>query len=781
MKIYCQSILIVFILTCFNTAHAQQNATQESGVVGPPAPVTFEQLTEDSVKAKRLELAAKIEAATKTLETATVAGATEIIQAKIQILDRHDFIISQQLSALQQNNSLQTSKQLLEEQREKYKTAGPEGEAPYSYLMLDTMRTELKTQNEKSATLDSSIQAVQSAVDQAKTRVSEAEAARRSSLEQLANNTTPIAQLRHDNFILEVAVANDVVRLRQLELNNLKTEKELHLERIVFQEQRMKDIALDVRFREEDLNEQLLKIDGQVQDLDKQRKDAETTLNNFVIPEQAKAQREYQNDSSLLNYERMQLAISKHSLNRDKVDIFTIRRDRTQQRKQFWEHRHQTINGLADYTQLQTWKNDINNLLEDYQLQEHRTKQDISYLQSTFDTIDTKIESNQDNKALLDVFHQQQATIKEHITVKQTNISSINASRDVVQKLLEEINTELNIWTWEDVFNYSWKIAGEFLDQEITHYVDANNFDLEGKPLQVRITYGKVVIALSIFIFGWIITRFISKFLGYLLLNRFNVEEGIVVTIRSLFFYFVVAILVPISLKTVSVDLTAFAFLGGALAIAVGFGSQNIFSNFISGIIMLVERPVRVGDVVEVEGVSGKITQIGLRSTLLNTWDNQDVVIPNNYFLENRVTNFTLENWVIRAIIDVGVAYGSDTRLVQKLLRKAIDEHGLILKFPEPIVIFNAFGESSLDFRLYFWVDMKACNRLVVCSDLRHRINKLFQENDIEIPFPQRDLHFRSGNPVDVRILNPNEETAPQLEQDGTNQREQSTSTDANP
>lgn len=743
-------ITALFLLCIFFTPAiiAQQQAAPETTASATPTQSPQDQITEKSVKTIKEELVTKIETAKKTLETATVAGATEIIQAKIQIFERHDLILSQLLTGLQQRSAQQTGRTQLEEQKERYKTEGPEGEKPFSYLFYDNLRTQLKEQNEKTAAFDSSIEAAQTALDQAKSRLNEAESARRNSNDQLANDSSPLAQLKHDNLLLEAEGWQDTVRLRQLELDNLKTEKENHLESAALLEQKTKDISLDVRFRETDLNEQLTKIDGQVRDLEKQKNDAESYQNTRVIPELNKASTDHARDNTTLSNEKLNLAIMKRNLYQEKVSVLEKRLNRTQNRKTFWEKRHKTVNGLTGFSEMQAWKKENADVLSAFQTEENITKNEITAKQTTFNSVDANSESYQDNPALRAVFEEQKKIINEHISALQSNISSINATRSVIVKLEEEINKELNLWTWEEVLAYSWQVAKMFFDRELYHYVDDNG-------AEANITFGEITIALSIFIFGWFLARLFSKFLGFILMNRFSVEEGVVVTIRSLFFYFVVAMLVPISLKVVSVDLTAFAFLGGALAIAVGFGSQNIFSNFISGIIMLVERPVRVGDIVEVEGVSGKITQIGLRSTLLNTWDNQDIVIPNNYFLENRVTNFTLENWINRSNLSVGVAYGSDTRLVQKLIRKAIDEHGLILKFPEPIVIFSNFGENSLDFTAYFWVDMKNCNRLEVNSDIRHRINKMFIENHIEIPFPQRDLHFRSNHPLDVRIVPP--------------------------
>ena len=180
-----------------------------------------------------------------------------------------------------------------------------------------------------------------------------------------------------------------------------------------------------------------------------------------------------------------------------------------------------------------------------------------------------------------------------------------------------------------------------------------------------------------------------------------------------------------------------------ALLVGVGFGLQHIFNDFFSGIIILFDGSIEVDDVVELEGVVGRILDIGLRVSKVLTRDNVVIIVPNSRFTGERVINWTHNEDVTRFYVPVGVAYGSDVRLVESILFEAAKKHSQIVKTPAPFVRFNDFGESSLDFQLYFWT---ANDFLVenIKSDLRFEIDKQFRINNVEIPFPQRDLHLKS-------------------------------------
>jgi small-conductance mechanosensitive channel len=196
-----------------------------------------------------------------------------------------------------------------------------------------------------------------------------------------------------------------------------------------------------------------------------------------------------------------------------------------------------------------------------------------------------------------------------------------------------------------------------------------------------------------------------------------------------------------------------FAFLGGALAIGVGFGTQTIIRNFISGLIVLMERQVQVGDIVDVDGVTGTVTEVNLRSSTLLGFDGVEAIIPNSNLLENKVTNWTHTDNRVRRVVKVGVAYGSPVRRVAELLLDCMERHGQVLKDPEPRVLFEEFGDSALVFAMYFWLEMRpGVNSQVVMSDLRFMVHKALEEAGIAVPFPQRDVHLDATRPLQVEL-----------------------------
>lgn len=182
-----------------------------------------------------------------------------------------------------------------------------------------------------------------------------------------------------------------------------------------------------------------------------------------------------------------------------------------------------------------------------------------------------------------------------------------------------------------------------------------------------------------------------------------------------------------------------------ALLVGVGFGLQGIFNDIFSGIIILFDGSIEVGDVVEVEGIVGQVKEIGIRASKILTRENVIMIIPNSKFTGDKVINWTHNDESTRFSVDIGVAYGSDVKLVEKILLECAAIHSMIVKKPEPFVRFNDFGESSLDFQLFFWTENDFLVENIK-SDLRFEIDAKFRENKVEIPFPQRDLHLKSKN-----------------------------------
>jgi len=225
-----------------------------------------------------------------------------------------------------------------------------------------------------------------------------------------------------------------------------------------------------------------------------------------------------------------------------------------------------------------------------------------------------------------------------------------------------------------------------------------------------------------------------------------NIDHGAAASLQRIGIYCLWLLFALFSVNLLGISLTNFAVIAGGLSVGIGFGMQAIISNFISGLILLFDRAIQPGDVIEVNGVWAKVMSVNIRNTEVQTFDNAKIFLPNSTLIANQVTNWTHRNDVrIRRDVAVGVAYGSDVQLVKKLLLAAAVEHPAVLSSPEPMVLFSNFGSSSLDFTLRFWVRHVDFG-LSSCSDIRESIDAKFRENNVEIPFPQMDMHVRPGD-----------------------------------
>ena len=212
------------------------------------------------------------------------------------------------------------------------------------------------------------------------------------------------------------------------------------------------------------------------------------------------------------------------------------------------------------------------------------------------------------------------------------------------------------------------------------------------------VTVSKLVIAVVVFLSSFFLSSWGSKWLKRRMINRFKSSVTAANSVQRITFYILWVAFALIALNIVKIPLTAFAFMGGAMAVGLGFGMQNIFNNLISGFIVIFSRPFKVNDIVEVAGTQGIVEDIGSRSTTIRTWDGLDVVLPNRYFLENSVTNWTGSDLKKRELLKVSVSYDADSREVEQLLLDIANGHSSVLKNPAPFVIFKNFGDASLRF-----------------------------------------------------------------------------------
>ncbi len=349
------------------------------------------------------------------------------------------------------------------------------------------------------------------------------------------------------------------------------------------------------------------------------------------------------------------------------------------------------------------------------------------------------------------------AALRERDQVLMRVVRNIEEGDRLIQRLAEELqeageNLPL-VGRVRNAFTDTRSFLAGLWNLEL--FVAQDTITVDGQPITGKrsITLGKIITAILILAVGCWVADVFSRFLQRVIIKRFKIEENHANLIRRWVRVVLVFGLALFSLVSVKIPLTVFAFAGGALAIGLGFGLQTLLKNFVSGIIILFERPFRVGDVLDIAGQRGTVASIGIRSSVLQSWDGTETLIPNSTLLENNLTNWTYSTRVVRFSVSVGVAYGSDTRRVVQLLGEIAERHGLVEKAPKPQVLFTNFGDSALEFELRFWVDVVRVNAAQVASDLRQMIAIAFAERAIVIAFPQRDFHLDAARPIQVQVL----------------------------
>lgn len=265
--------------------------------------------------------------------------------------------------------------------------------------------------------------------------------------------------------------------------------------------------------------------------------------------------------------------------------------------------------------------------------------------------------------------------------------------------------------------------------------------------LPSRVTVADLGLTLLLILLTISASRNLPGLLEITLLPKLPLDAATRYAIFSIARYVIIIVGVFAISKTLSIPWRSAQWLAAALTFGLAFGLQEIFANFVSGLIMLFEQPVRVGDTVTVSEVSGTVSKIRMRATTIVNWDNKELIIPNKVFITDQVINWTLSDPISRVVVPVGIAYGSNTELARELLLKAADQCPHTIDKPEPKALFLGFGDNSLNFSLRVYIDT-IDNLLASTSDLHFRIDRLFRDADIEISFPQRDLHIRSLDPA---------------------------------
>jgi small-conductance mechanosensitive channel len=281
--------------------------------------------------------------------------------------------------------------------------------------------------------------------------------------------------------------------------------------------------------------------------------------------------------------------------------------------------------------------------------------------------------------------------------------------------------------------------------QEVLNWLKTTwNFELFQIGSSPFTTRTLVLLVISLYLLFYLSSK-IKRLMVNRVFPRYGLDIGVSQAIATIIRYVFLILGLFIIFQTTGIDLSAIGLLIGALGVGIGFGLQSITNNFISGIIILFERPVKVGDRVELDDLAGNIVDISARATTVLTNDNIAVIVPNSDFINMRVINWSHNDKNVRLRFPVGVSYNENPETVKKILLEVADSNSGVLQYPAPDVLFDSYGDSSLNFNLSVWTQDYFDRPNILKSQLYFAIFRKFKENNIEIPFPQRDIHLKSG------------------------------------
>jgi len=676
----------------------------------------------------------------------------EMFQKKILILQEIEATYQQQLNALTRQASLDQEQKNLKEQTESNQGVLVSQLPPYSLSTYDLYLDQLDKMQQKEDTASAAQRNDKKNLENAQANLDTAAQQMRLATEKAGAEgekaDSPALHMQITLARLGNELAEASLDLNRYNLDISKLELQIAQQQKNMTRQQVDWVRAHLAYDEQDLRERLELLDGL-------RRKLKALMTSLAAEQQQvedawlKAQQEY-SDTGIadeLKKQRSKSGLDARQAWREthqevleqtenSLRLITIAQET-------WQRRYAMIKGEVNYDEFDQWEKEtadslenINRLIAMGQNSQNSLQSQITSvkMQLAMQEIDPVIAQNQ--RTMLKALEKLLERTVEYLSRLQTMARFEN-------RFLAEINARQTSIKVTDILR---KLAANFFNT-----LDYELWVIDDQSVTVK----KVIIAALILFIGLLLAKFISRFTTDRILRRTKLGESDRAIFDRILYILMLVMIVLFALHTVNIPLTALTFLGGAFAIGVGFGTQNLLNNFISGFILMLERPVKIGDTIEFENTIGTVEEIGIRCTRIRTASNVHILVPNSSLLEKNIVNWTLSDHIIRCQVRVGVAYGSNVREVSKLLYKAVAEHDKILKKPEPIVIFNDFGDSALIFDIYYWIRIgdTRMEKFIIESNVRFLIEKHFREGDISIPFPQRDIHLDTTQPLNLRIF----------------------------
>ncbi len=545
--------------------------------------------------------------------------------------------------------------------------------------------------------------------------------------------------------------AQERVHLRALQLQATERERLPGGEDAAGLDERIAEVKAALKRGEGDFDSGLAALAARQQELRSQRRTLDRDRVTIDLQLAAAQQRfSAQTEPTAAAIEEIKTLTVRGEAIRRRIEILDDELERSAALNATWQSWHAALQGGAARQQLSSWLDEAKARIAEYEEEVERHRARLSDLQQRIGAIEARLVALDKGSPERTPLEERRDALVEVQEAERLDGLMMASQQRVLQRFATELREQTGSVDLIGAARGLASTAADVWSYELSVVDDS------------AITVGSAVSALLLALCGLFAARRGSGLVGHLAENRLGVEPGAANALQALSFYALLLTFTLLALRAVHFPLTVFTVMGGALAIGIGFGSQNVMNNFISGLILMLERPVRARDVIEVDGNHGTIENIGARSTQIRSTDGRHIIVPNSFFLESNVVNWTLSDDMVRAKVSVGVIYGSPTRLVEKLINQVIEENKRILASPRSSIVFEAFGDNSLNFDVYFWVRARSPMQMrKVQSEVRFRIDELFREHGLVIAFPQRDVHLDSASPIEVRVVaeKPNDTT----------------------
>ena len=696
-----------------------------------------QQPDDDAVAEKQQAISSELQSAIKE-EQATGDQLAGMQTSKIDLLKMIEVAIAQQRAATATLQDLQSKQIALQGEINKLGDGRISEDPPYSILLFDRLTDSIASNKVKRESLEESLLAVRDAVERARIEVDRRDRIANQTKEASGGadtETTTSAKLElrlsQETLVLrrlELSIDQARVAVNRLELKLDQDKKEFISPEVVFTEELIQTKNDELDAREIKIKQHADSLQTQVQFAERHWMEAHQKLSETSSPSPELIQ---QVKSLKIAQETLRVA---QGVNNQRILRLPLMRH-------CWDRRYRLATGRSTRQQRKDWLAETVEQIE--QLKRERRSRELALNETrvSLATATSRVHEGETKNAALDQWLKSATwSLNEQNDLHNRAIIGIDSGKRALSRLQVAIEGEPS------------RSFREWMADCVAAIRRAWNYELT-RIDDTSLTVGRACSSLLFIIFGYFAARIISRTIARRL-PKVGVNEAAAHAIESLSFYFLLIAFGLTALRYANVPLTMFTFLGGAVAIGVGFGSQNILNNFISGLILLAERPIKAGDLIVIDDTYGNVTQIGARSTQIRTGDNLDIIVPNSKFLENNVVNLTRLDDRLRTSVKVGVAYGSPLDQVMSLLKQAAIDTPGVHNHPEPIIWFNNFGDNSLEFEVNFWLSVRSVTQRKNCETLvRLSIDRVLREHKISIAFPQRDLHLSSSEPIDFRLV----------------------------